>query len=115
MSNDTPIESLLSSALARNALDNLEIMNRSVFWTAFWTGLAGPAMLYADPPTYYPYLSGNTVAWTFSGVARSLDHVAGLYWNVGYPSTEQSAAVSGNTSSGTATTSSNGAVTANVA
>lgn len=68
------------------------LMNQSpIFWAAFWAGLAGPASLYAPPPTYYLYMGSSSVALSFAGVAFNLDRASGAYLNVGQPAIGQPA------------------------
>jgi hypothetical protein len=49
------------------------MMNQdSVFWAAFWAGLASPVSLYSAPVSYVPAISGVTVASSFAQVGTFL-------------------------------------------
>jgi hypothetical protein len=61
----------------------------SIFWNAYWAGLGAPVWVFSATPAYPPYLSGCSVAQTFSCVGAYLDQASGVYWNVGQPSTGQ--------------------------
>ena len=58
----------------------------SAFLTAFWAGLAAPALLYQPSEPYYLYLGTYTVAQSFGAVAMYLDRASGTYLYVGQPS-----------------------------
>jgi hypothetical protein len=63
----------------------------SVFWAAFWLGLAGPVSLYEATPDYPLYVNSTSVALNFAVVGMYLDHGVGGYLNVGEPSAGESA------------------------
>ena len=57
----------------------------SVFWAAFWAGLAGPAMLYEPTDPYYLYLGAANVAQSFGAVGMYLNQASGAYLYVEQP------------------------------
>jgi hypothetical protein len=57
-----------------NGVDVMAINRNSVFWAAFWTGLASPVSVYAAPVTYYPYLGNYSVPLSFTQVGFALGH-----------------------------------------
>jgi hypothetical protein len=50
------------------------IDRNSVFWTAFWAGLAAPASVYAAPVTYYAYMNNYSLPLSFAQVGIALGH-----------------------------------------
>ena len=44
----------------------------SIFWTAFWAGVASPVALYSPPPVYSTYSINFGVAQTFARVGVAL-------------------------------------------
>ena len=55
----------------------------SVFWSAFFAGMAGPAFLYGPTMPVFSPLRSTTVAQSFSVVGAYLDCTAGNYIYVG--------------------------------
>ncbi len=50
------------------------INRNSVFWAAFWAGLASPASVYAAPVPYYAYMGNYSLPLSFMQVGFALSH-----------------------------------------
>jgi hypothetical protein len=52
----------------------MAVNRNSVFWAAFWAGLASPTAVYAASPVYYSYIGNYSVPLSFMQVGLALGH-----------------------------------------